>query len=360
MKVLFCLGSFTHGRAERVISNLSQSFSKEHDLSIILTKKSNLSYPLPPLNLNYLDDDSKKNNIIIKNIKRLFKMNKLIKEIKPDIIISFLPEPSYRVLLLKIFNRIPVIVSVRNDPKVEYKSKINYLLMRFLYPKADGFVFQTKEAKKYFPKVIQEKSKIILNPLSQDFIKNEIITKRKKRIVNVGRLVPQKNHYILIDAISKLPKKFDDYVLCIYGVGPLKDELLSYIKKLNLEKRVFLMGEIDNVQEEIKDASLFVLSSNYEGLPNSLIEAMALGLPVISTDCPCGGPSTLIKNNINGILVPVNDSITLTNEIKRVLNDSNLASKLGHEAKKIIDYTHPDKINEEWLNYIEKILKNGS
>ena len=357
MKILFCLGSFTHGGAERVISNLVDSFSKEHDISIILTKKSEISYPLPSLNLNYLDEDKKITNFIFKNIYRLKKLNKLIKEIQPDIIITFLPEPSYRVLFLKPFNKIPIIVSVRNDPKIEYHSKLNHLVMKILYRRADGFVFQTEEARKYFSKSIRDKSTIILNPLSKDFIIDEYLGEREKKIVNVGRLVPQKNHKLLIKAFSKLPKKFNEYKLLIYGVGPLHDELFEYIKSLDLENKVILMGEVSNIQEEIRNASLFVLSSDYEGLPNSLIEAMALGLPVISTNCPCGGPDILIKNQENGILVSTNDAKELSDNIKKILENSHLAAKLGKEARNIIVQTHPDKINKQWLDYIEKILK---
>lgn len=358
MKILFCLGSFRHGGAERVIANLSESLSRECEISIVLTKKSNLSYQLPKnIQLEILDNPSNSSNFLIKNVKRISKLNKVIKRINPDIIISFLPEPSYRVLFLKPFHKIPVIVSVRNDPKIEYKSKLNNLVMKFLYKRADGFVFQTEEAKSYFSKKIQDKSVIILNPLSKDFLKPEFTGVREKKIVTVGRLAPQKNQKLLIDAFSKLPKSLKEYKLVIYGVGDLHDELKEQIKKLHLENRVILKGEVQNIQEEIVNASLFVLSSDYEGLPNSLIEAMALGIPVISTNCPCGGPKTLINNYQNGILVPVGNQLELTKKIEQVLTDSKLSNNLSKEARKITDLTNPDKINEKWLNYIKKILK---
>ncbi|MBQ8472247.1 MAG: glycosyltransferase family 4 protein [Bacilli bacterium] len=357
-KILFCLGSFGHGGAERVISNLTNSLNKEYSINIILTKKNNLSYSLPlNVKVDVLDDLKQSNNFLLKNIKRIKKLNKFIKEINPDIIISFLPEPSYRVLFLKPIHKIPVIVSVRNDPKIEYKSKINKFIMKKLYKKADGFVFQTEEAKSYFPKYIQDKSVIILNPLSKDFITQEYTGKREKKIVNVGRLAPQKNQKLLIDAFNNLSDKFLEYKLLIYGIGPLHDELEEYIKKLNLSDRVKLMGEIDNVQNEIVDANLFVLSSDYEGLPNSLIEAMTLGLPVISTDCPCGGPRTLIKNNQNGILVPVGNCEELTKKMEEILSNPKLATNLAKEARKVINLTNPDVINKKWLNYIKKIMK---
>ena len=172
MKILFCLGSMTKGGAERVVANLSNWLIKKHSVSIVVTPPDKSLYELDSdisfMTLDYVND--KKDNIIFRNIKRIKRLNKYIKDFDPDIILSFLPEPSYRVLFLKPFNKKKVIVSVRNDPKIEYKSLFNKIIMKNLYSKADGFVFQTEEAREYFSKKIQERSVVIPNPINPDFI----------------------------------------------------------------------------------------------------------------------------------------------------------------------------------------------
>ena len=357
MKLMFCIGEMKKGGAERVVANLSNYLIKHNEeVNIITTIKGKSFYELDKkINLDGLDDDKLHKNFIIKNKKRLKKLKAILKNKKPDIIVSFLPEPSYRVLFLKIFNRqLKVIVSVRNDPKVEYKSRINRLIMKLLYPLADGFVFQTKEAQEYFSKQIQNKSVIIPNPINEDFICEPYNGEREKIIVTVGRLEEQKNHKMLIEAFSKLPEEFKEYKLIIYGEGSLRNKLEEQINELKLKDRVLLPGQVDNVKEKIYKASLFVLSSKYEGMPNALMEAMALGIPCISTDCPCGGPRFLIKNGYNGYLVPVNDTCSLRKTMQNVLNKNQTEAR--QKVHKIAVDLHPNKINKEWEKYIVKII----
>ena len=357
MKLMFCIGEMKKGGAERVVANLSNYLIKHNEeVNIITTIKGKSFYELDKkINLDGLDDDKLHKNFIIKNKKRLKKLKAILKNKKPDIIVSFLPEPSYRVLFLKIFNRqLKVIVSVRNDPKVEYKSRINRLIMKLLYPLADGFVFQTKEAQEYFSKKIQNKSVIIPNTINEDFICEPYNGEREKIIVTVGRLEEQKNHKMLIEAFSKLPEEFKEYKLIIYGEGSLRNKLEEQINELKLKNRVLLPGQVDNVKEKIYKASLFVLSSKYEGMPNALMEAMALGIPCISTDCPCGGPRFLIKNGYNGYLVPVNDTCSLLKTMQNVLNKNQ--TEASQKVHKIAVDLHPNKINKEWEKYIVKII----
>lgn len=359
MRILFCLGSMTKGGAERVVANLANWLISENEVAIVVTPPNKSSYKLDDKVTFYTLDNfnDKKSNLLIRNIRRVKRLNKFINEFNPDIILSFLPEPSYRVLFLKTFNKKKVIVSVRNDPKIEYKNVFNRLIMKILYSNADGFVFQTEDAKNYFSKRIQANSVIIPNPINPSFIQEEYKGKREKTIVTVGRLETQKNHKLLIDSFNLIKDDFSDYNLFIYGSGSLENELKDYVKKLNLSKRIVFKGECDNIKEEIYKSSLFVLSSDYEGMPNALMEAMSLGLPVISTDCPCGGPKFLIKNNVSGLLVPVNDTKGLSEAITKILSDRTFADNISNEAHKISDLVNPDVINKKWVEYIKKVVK---
>lgn len=357
MKILFCIGNLSKGGAERVASNLCNYLIEENKVTIVTTIGKKSEYILnKKIEIKCLEDENINNNFILKNIKRIKTLQKIIKEENPDIIISFLPEPSYRILFLKIFNnKLKVIVSVRNDPKIEYKSAISKLTMKILYPLANGFVFQTQEAQEYFNKKIQRKSVIIPNPIKEEFICRPYTGKREKIIVTVGRLEKQKNHKMLIEAFSKLPEELNEYKLIIYGEGSLRPELEKQIKELNLLDRVFLPGQVDDIKNKIYKASLFVLSSNYEGMPNALMEAMALGIPCISTDCPCGGPRFLIKNGYNGYLVHINDIQDLHKTIQNVLHKEQ--TEISKRANKIIVNLNPNKINKDWHEYVNKIIK---
>jgi len=365
MRIFICEGNFSAGGAERVVCNLANYLVETNDVMVVSLTRTDMAYEMKKdVKWGYVDKKIynssapffiKVFNKLTKNIRRLLMLNKMIKDYSPDLVLSFLPEPSILTLLLKKVRKIPTIISVRNDPKIEYASKIYYYMMRLTYPKADGIVFQTEEAKSYFNDIVNCSTTIIPNPINSEFDVEPFKGKRKKTIVSVGRLSEQKNHHVLIEAFSKITNDFPDYKLVIYGEGELRENLENQIKKLGLEKRVELPGVKKNIKQEIYDASLFVLSSLYEGMPNALMEAMALGLPVISTDCPCGGPNFLIKNDENGILVKVNDVFELESAMRKVLSNPEKAISMGENANQINKTLSPDVINKRWHDYIKKI-----
>lgn len=366
MKILFCIDSMTKGGAERVISNLSNYLiNNGYDVNILTVVNSDIEYDI---NLNvklecledkFINVRNEKNGKIkkISNfVKRIKLMKKAINKINPDIIISFLPYTSF--ITLKAIKDIPTIVSIRNDPKIEYSSKIYNFLMKKLYPRADGFVYQTEDAKQYFKNIINVKSAIIPNPINEQFIvSQEFQGERKKEIVSVGRLFQQKNHQLLIESFADLSDELLNYNLIIYGEGEDREKLQRIIKEKKLENRIFLPGNIKDVKEKIFDAKMFVLSSDYEGMPNALMEAMALGIPVIATDCPCGGPKFLIDNNNNGILIDVGDKEQLKNAILKIIKDTEFSKKISHNAIEISQKLAPEKINKKWEDFIVEIYK---
>ncbi len=356
MRIAFCIGQLTKGGAERVVCNLANSFSKKDDISIISLRNDKLAYKLDK-SIKTIFLDEKKERKIKKNYLRYKKLKKLLVEENYDIIICFLPEPSFLVLLLKKFISSKVIVSVRNDPRIEYKNLLYKILMKNLYIKADGFVFQTPDAQHFFSNKIQKKSVVILNSINPDFFINKNNVTREKLIVSVGRLEPQKNQKNIILAFANISKKFPDYKLVIYGEGSLRKELENLIAEKNMINRIFLPGISNDIRKSIERASIFILSSDYEGLPNSLMEAMALGIPCISTDCPCGGPRLLIKSGNNGFLVPVNNVVAIENKIKKLLSDRALLEKISKESSKIAKVLNPVDINNKWYDYIKGIVK---
>lgn len=358
MKVMLCINQLSKGGAERVVTNLANYLSNNHKVTIVSVRDQGIAYDINKNVKIYFLDNKKAKNPIKKILNRVNKLNTIIKKEKVEAILSFLPMASFLSLFLKKRRKTKVIVSVRNDPKVEYKKIQDFIAMKILYPLADGFVFQTEDARKYFNKKIQNKSAIILNSLNPDFIMDSYKGKREKTIVSVGRLSSQKNHLLLIKAFEKINNDFPEHKLIIYGEGEKREELESYIKEKNLTNFISLPGIENDIKNKIYKSNLFVLSSNYEGLPNALIEALALGIPCISTNCPCGGPKSLIKDDYNGLLTEVGNVDMMAHKIKYILKNEDFAKKIGINASKIKDKLNPNIINKEWEDYLNKIINN--
>lgn len=244
-------------------------------------------------------------------------------------------------------------ISIRNAPEKEYPNLFFKIMAKTLFNFADGIVFQTEEAKAWFNEKIQRKSKIIFNQVDQCFYDSNFAGERRD-IVTTGRLVSQKNHKLLINAFSKVVDFTNDR-LFIYGDGILKHELHKQIEELGLENRVFLQGTISNVSETIKSAKLFVLSSDYEGMPNSLMEAMALGIPCISTDCSCGGPRLLLSDIDKRLLVKVGDIEDMAKSMKNLLLSEEELERIGKLLKKKSMEFSPEKVIFMWEEYLSLI-----
>lgn len=258
--------------------------------------------------------------------------------------------------------RIPLLVSVRNDPVRDYAPyKIPTKIME---KKAAGCVFQTPGAMRFFSKRLQDKSRIIFNPLSEEYFRQDVTGQEageahRKEIVTAGRISRQKNQRLLICAFQNILKEYPDYTLKIYGdvqENDLYRELKKYISENGLQDKVLFMGVAGSLWNELRGAAVFVLPSDYEGMPNTLIEAMALGLPCIATDCPCGGSAMLIENDVSGILVPTGDQEALQKALCALLAEPAEAVRMGGNAKKILEKVRPDKICNEWMEFIKDIV----
>lgn len=364
MNILFFTMSMKCGGAERVISSLANHYSGIGSHVTIMTCLKGKSYYKVSNKIDTVSLDDCKQQQDEHKISRFLRRRTRIKmhllNNKYDVIICFLPEPSFLMLSLKKHFKLKILVSERANPKEEYSNLFHSLLMRMLYPRADSFVFQTEDAKKYFSHNIRKKSTVIPNSISQDFLNMKPGNRQKKEIVSVGRLHKQKNHELLIEAFNKIHFRYPDYILKIYGNGELKEALYNRICELKLEEYIFLMGDTNDVKGAIQNASLFVLPSDSEGMPNALMEAMAIGLPVISTDCPCGGPRQMIIHEVNGLLTRVGDVKDLTESILKLLDNPELANQLGQNAQKVVDTYHPDKIYSKWNQAIVNCINETS
>lgn len=355
-KLIFVTNYFGNGGAATVMKIIIEDLIKteKYNIEIISFDQKNKfddtknRYEIPKnVKFTVLQIDS--NSKIGERFGRTIKLRKIFNKNKNSIIISFEYFVNMQVIVSNMFLKNKVIVSERNDPNRSGNKKKH--LRNFLYGFADKLVCQTPDAKAYFPKKIQEKTVIIPNPVRTD-LPNRFEEERNKNIVTFCRVTKQKNLVMMINVFEKVLKEYPEYKLIIYGDGPEKETLINYVKKKKIDKKVIFHDFKKNLHNEIIDASMFLSSSDFEGISNSMLEAMAIGLPTICTDCPCGGARMMIENNVNGILVPVGNEEAMYKAIKKVIENQDFAEKLSKNAIKINDRLHPRKICKMWIDLI--------
>ncbi len=358
--ILFLISNLEAGGAQRVISELSNKMvEKGIKISIALLYNDVIYYSLNNEIQIYKYYKSKKNKIEEQKRKLRF-IQQSVEDSDADIVISFLAEVNIYASIALWNYKVKLIISERNDPQREPASLIKKILRKFVYKRPDGFVFQTKQSQKFFGKRIQSHSVVIHNPVKDGLPNSQVISKDYYKIVSIGRLENQKNYPLALKVIKSLIEAGISVKYYIYGQGSCKFSLQKLCSNLGIEQYVYFMGTSKNVHTEIIDTDFFLMTSNYEGLPNVLLEAMSMGLVVLATNCPCGGPSELIQHGVNGFLFPVGDDRKAVETIISLISDKGLCLDVAIEAKKIRDTHDLNRITEEWINYIDEVKKGNS
>lgn len=349
-KIIFVVASMAGGGAERVIAILSNQFVKKGlNVSIMMTAGNEVVYNLDP-KIELISIGGRTAGSMTARIQRVKKMREHFKKNVPAIIIPFGVGESVYAVAANMGLRNKMIISERNDPAAcKYPG-----LRNWIYSRADYRVYQTVMAKESFPKYLQKNSQVIPNPVSSALPQTNG-EEREKKIAAVGRLENQKNYPMMLKAYSLFYKIHPDYKLHIYGKGYLLDELKILAEELNITEGIVWEGFCSNVWKQITNAAMYVLSSDYEGISNSMLEALALGLPVISTDCPIGGSRMCITHKENGMLIPVGDSQALAKAMCEIVEDKSLARKLSENAYKIREKFSEENISNQWINIIREI-----
>ena len=339
------------GGAERVVCELANDFTAMgYHITIVLLDSPEIYYKLNSNITTYFIEYNKNKNTFFRNIERVNKFRKFIKENSINIVLSFLTSSNFLSILATRGIKVQTYISERSDPNKDTK-KIKRI-RNILYSFSDGLICQTEEAMNYFPSIIRNKGIVIKNPIKENLPKWREINEHDRNIVTAVRLNKAKNIPMLIDAFSKVQSQYQDYKLLIYGDGEERDNIKQKIEDYGLEKSIILKGKNNQWHEEAKYASMFVLSSDYEGMSNSLLEAMAMGMPVISTNHPVGGAREVIENGKNGFLVPVGDSDELADKIKKIIENKELQLQFSEKAEEILKVLNRKKIIKQWLDFL--------
>ena len=352
MNIVFILASLGSGGAERVVSLLANKMVESgHQVEIICLKFNDVYYQTDSRVKVTLAMQQTKNRLT-----ELFWLRKYIKKQKPDVVIPFTEGVYCFTILSLLGTRIPIIASERLDPAA--MSTTRKILKRLLLPYADWLVVQTQSIKEYFPKSIQKKTSIIYNPVNDSVFNLPSLQgragERLNRIISVGRLYPQKNQAMMIRAFAKVADEFPDWQLVIYGEGPLRAELESLVYGFKLQDRVLLPGRTEYVIDELRKSKIFCMSSDYEGMSNSMIEAICVGLPIVTTNV--SGVKELVKDRENGFVVPCGNVDAMSSALYSVIKDSILLCAFADNSLKKRNSFSLDSIVFEWMTLIERII----
>lgn len=355
MKILFVVDTLASGGAGRVVSELANELDGSGDVVSICTFESPAeSYELKD-GIEHIDarmfiGDSSS------FVRRAMFLRGLVKDQMVTCMLSFLPKCNVASTAAAVYTDTYVIVCERGCPDAGGASFCDSALRRLLYPKyADGYVFQTEETRDCFPESVRRYAAVIGNPLDPS-LPPPFEGARSPRIVMSGRLEKQRNYPMALEAFSRIAGNFPDCTLEIYGEGRLRKDLAARIESLGLSGRVALRGHVQDLHERTRDASLYLRTSDSEGMSSGLMEAMAMGLPVVSTDHRGGGARALIEDGVNGLLVPVGDVGRLAQCLESVLGDEALRSRLSANACRIREKYNARSIAASWKQYMRKVM----
>lgn len=350
MKIIYLTASLGSGGAERVVSLLANKMvERGHQVEIICLKFNDVYYQTDSRVKVTLAMQQTQNRLT-----EVFWLRKYLKKQNPDVVIPF-TEGVYCFTILSLLGTgIPIIASERLDPAA--MSPIRKVLKRLLLPYADWLVVQTQSIKEYFPESIQKKTSIIYNPVNEESLSPALPLRegRQNRIISVGRLYPQKNQAMMIRAFAKVADEFSDWQLIIFGEGPLRAELEFLVSSFKLQDRVLLPGRTEYVIEELRKSKIFCMSSDYEGMSNSMIEAICVGLPIVTTDV--SGVKELVENGKNGVVVPCGDVDKLGKTFSELMSNERLMEEYSRNNYSKKELFRIDTIVNQWEQLLNEII----
>lgn len=355
MKVLMIIHNLNFGGAERVFSFLANALAnKGFEVHIYTYMGIDTVYPLSDKVKRSSTDFSQRNRLH-RFISPLLPVRRKIRELKPDLVISFLTNPNLYSVIGAFLAQIPVIISERGDPFSE-DSTMNRI-KKYFYSFADGIVFQTEAARSFYGKRIRAKSTVIPNPVQLTEHQTIDYSMRKNEIAFVARFdIVQKRQDIMISAFRIVANEDPSIKLVFYGEGEDRHTIESMVLEARLSDRVVFLGSVEDVVDRLRFSKLCVLTSDYEGIPNSVIEALSAGVPVVSTDCSPGGARVLIREGIDGFIVPKGDVKKVAERILFLLRNPETARAFSQNATDILQRFSPQQIVSKWMTFIDKVL----
>lgn len=361
MRICFFISGLRGHGAERVLTFLANEWSTRGRGVVILTMEDGRESPFYPLapgielrQLDLLTAGSSPLAGLAHNFQRIVRIRRAIREARPSVLVSFIDRANILAVLASRGLGIPVVISERTDPSRRSLGRIWTALRDLAYPRADAVVFQSRAVRDWFPSPVRAKGVVIPNPVPPPPGPRAPGKEGFRRLVAIGRLAPIKGFDLLLPAFAEASARVPGWTLEIWGEGPERPALEAQIRQLGLADRVRLPGQTDRPFEVLLAADLFVLPSRAEGFPNALAEAMACGLPVLSTDFG-GAVLEMVEDGVDGVLVPPEDPPALAEALVRLMGDPEARRRLGARAGQLAERCSAAQVLAQWDETLARV-----
>jgi len=362
MHILVVTFSLAVGGTERVASTLGRSWAAMgHQVTFAtIASEADDFYTLDSgikrvaLKLDWVSKNWRE--FILNNCRRIACLRGLIRHNKPDVVVSFCDKTNVLVLLSTLGLGAPVVVSERSDPRIHSIGGIARGLRALVYRQASAVVVQTQEIAVWARQVARREAvRVIPNPVWVPPTNGHKVGRLTSSytVAGVGRMSVEKGFDRLLQAFAQASRRHPNWNLRIIGEGPERERLMLLARDLGVAHCVQVGPAVRDIAAALREADLFVLSSRYEGFPNALLEAMACGLPAVSFACP-SGPSEIIQDGVNGLLVPPDDIGGLANAMDHLMEDETQRSRLAEQARKVTERYGLEKVLAMWSDVLEE------
>lgn len=351
MKILFVVRSVGMGGATKQLAMTANALAEKGHAVSVYSYCWNKPYDGFTGKVKYIP--SKLYGKLGEYIHAVSDIRNIVKSEKPDVVISWRANAGCFTRLATLGIKCKVVYSERTDPYMETSKFLKFAT--WVCGFSDGGVFQTEKARAYYPRLVS-KATVIPNPFDSKVMPDIVpLEKRRKEIACVGRFfMVQKRQDVMLDAFRLVHDELPDYRLVFYGDGVDLEKVKQLAKEKGLQEYVDFIGAVKDVVNQIKGSRLLVLSSDYEGIPNVILEAFAAGTPVVATDCSPGGARVLIDNEKNGFIVPIRDAASLAQKSMQLIGDDKLSMEFIAESRKKLSLFKYEKIADLWNEYIKK------
>lgn len=367
MNIALITSSLSGGGAARILSLMASHWSRAGWRVTLFTLEDSSKPPFYPLaeevrvrHLAVSRTSTGFLSALANNWRRLVTIRRAVLADRPDALVSFIDTTNILAIFALLGVKVPVVVSERVHPAHEPMGRLWSSLRRLAYPLADCLVVQTRQIARHFKGWGLRRLEIIANPVTAlPESGGQCPMLSRPCIVAAGRLSPQKDYALLLRAFARAARSQPDWSLYIAGEGPQREELERQIADLGLQGRARLLGQVQDMGALYAQADASVLSSRYEGFPNALCEAMAAGLPCISTDCP-SGPGEILTPGEDGLLVPCGDEDALARALGSLMDDGALRARLGQAARLVSERFSPAAIMAQWELLLRSVLRSAT
>ena len=367
MRITLVISTFSSGGAERAMSVMADHWANNaHEVNLITLSSPSedfyrISSKVKRIGLGLLGDSTNLLEAVRGNLQRVKSLRREIRKSQPDAIISFLDTTNVLTLLATLGLGSPVIVCEQIDPRQYHIGLAWEVLRRLLYPRARAVVVVASAMLGWAEGVVRkDMAKFIPNPVALSFDRpnqEEEAQRQEHIIVAMGRLVRQKGFDLLLEAFARCTDGHPDWSLLILGEGEERERLEVLRAHFGIVDRVKFLGRVSDPAQILRHADLFVMSSRFEGFPLALIEAMACGMAVISTDCPTG-PGEIIRDGVDGVLVPPNDLEALAAAMDRLMSHQSERARLALRAMEITERFGVEKVMGMWDGLLQNVYQS--